>query len=256
MTNQIKLTEELGGITSNPHEAEVEKQTCFYPEGWMVPPFDEQRERTAKMYPDLALPEITNRGIVVPNGWDGIWWFPPKIAAIGRICGVADCYVTDYGTVVKHSLAHIDAKRASTNCTQDGDQLTAEYIRINELVRGRIQALESASEGDFLPPMPITFGQLYAGFSQRNACKTAIRRRELPLCTAYVASLLGIMPERLVAYTDLWVDVPGDEYGWNAADVWTYSLFFYHDGGFVIRAAYVGYFCGHTGSAVGLPAVQ
>lgn len=253
----LPIIQDLGGITPNPYEKEVTNRTCGYPAGWTVPTFGEQRERTAKMYPELVLPEISDRNVVVPGGWDGIWWFPPKIAAIGRICGVSDCYVADYGTVVKHPLAYIGQQRAFTNYrTQDSDQLTADYIRINELVRGRIQTLEAATDGDFLAPMPITFGQFYGGFSPRNARETAIRRQELPLCTAYVASLLGIMPERLVAYEDLWIDVPGDEYNWGAGGRWTSSLYFGFGGGeleFDARDAddaSDGY-----GSVVGLPGV-
>lgn len=251
------LLRELGGMTPNPYESERVDRTCGYPAGWTIPTFDEQRERTAKMYPDLVLPEITNRDIIVPGGWDGIWWFPPKIAAIGRICGVADCYVADYGTVVKHPLALIGQQRTFTNYrTQDGDQLTAEYIRINEMVRGRIQTLEAATEGDFLPPMPITFGQFYGGFSPRNARETAIRRQELPFCTAYVASLLGIMPERLVAYEDLWIDVPGDEYNWGAGGGWTGSLFFDFGGGRLgLDAGGADGAGGGYGSVVGSPGV-
>lgn len=253
----LPIIQDLGGITPNPYEKEVTNRTCGYPTGWSVPSFDEQRERTAKMYPDLVLPEIANRDIVVPGGWDGIWWFPPKIAAIGRICGVADCYVADYGTVVKHPLALIGQQRDFTNFrTQDGDQLTAEYIRINELVRGRIQTLESATEGDFLPPMPITFGRFYGGFSPRNARETAIRRQELPFCSTYVASLLGIMPERLIAYEDLWIDVPGNEYNWDAGGYWTYSLYFSFTGDrlkFNANDADDAY--GSSGSVVGLPGV-
>jgi len=253
----LPIIQDLGGITPNPYEKEVTNRTCGYPTGWTVPTFDEQLERTAKMYPDLVLPEITNRDIVVPGGWDGIWWFPPKIAAIGRICAVADPYVADYGTVVKHLLALIGQQRDFTNYrTQDSDQLTADYIRINELVRGRIQTLESATEGDFLPPMPITFGQFYGGFSPRNARETSIRRQELPFCTAYVASLLGIMPERLVAYEDIWIDVPGDEYNWDAGGSWTNSLCFgFGDGRLKLYARDAGSACGRCGSVVGSPGV-
>jgi len=253
----LPIIQDLGGITPNPYEKEVTNRTCGYPAGWTVPTFDEQRERTAKMYPDLVLPEITNKDIVVPGGWDGVWWFPPKIVAIGRICGVADCYVADYGTVVKHPLALIGQKRNFTNYrTQDGDKLTAEYIRINEVVRGCIQTLEAATDGDFLSPMPITFGQFYGGFSPRNARETAICRQELPFCTAYVASLLGIMPERLVAYEDLWIDVPTDECRWDLGGPWSGSLYFCFLGDRLgLYASDAGSASGDYGSVVGLPGV-
>ena len=252
----IPIIQDLGGITPSPYKDEVTDRTCGYPASWSVPSFDEQRERTAKLFPDLVLPEIANRDIVVPNGWDGIWWFPPKIAAIGRICGIADCYA-DYDTVVKHPLALIGEQRTFTNYrTQDGDQLTAEYIRINELVRDRVQTLEAATDGDFLSPMPITFGQFYGGFSPRNARETAIRRQELPLCTAQVGSLLAVMPERLVAYEDLWIDVPGDEYSWCAGGRWALSLCFdFDDAELGFDANDAGDARGYSGSVVGLPGV-
>jgi hypothetical protein len=116
--------------------------------------------------------------------------------------------------------------------------------------------MEAATESDFLPPMPITFGRFYGGFSPRNARETAIRRQELPLCTAYVASLLGIMPERLVAYEDLCIDVPGDEYSWVADGRWTHSLYFgFSDGSLEFSASPAGIADEYFGSVVGSPGV-
>ncbi|HLB32012.1 MAG TPA: hypothetical protein VJL27_00475 [Patescibacteria group bacterium] len=252
------LLRELGGMFPNQYESERVDRTLDNPAGWSVPSFDEQRARTAKLFPDLVLPETPTRDIVVPNGWDGVWWFPPKIAAIGRICGVADCYIADYGTVVKHLLTLIKKQRAFINYrTLNGDQLTAEYVRINENVRGRIQMLEAATGGDFLPPMPITFGQFYGGFSPRNARETAIRRQELPFCTAQVGSLLAVMPERLAAH-DLWIDIPADEYHWGGDNLWAHSLYFYFgDGGLMMfDSGGAADAAGRCGSAVGLPGVS
>lgn len=254
----LLIIQDLGGITPNPYKDEVTNRTCGYPAGWTVPDFDEQHERTAKMYPDLVLPEIADRNIVVPGGWDGVWWFPPKIAALGRVYGIEDPYLAGYGSAAKRVLDIIGEHRDFTNYrTQDADELTPpDYIRINELVLGRIQALESATESDFLPPMPITFGQFYGGFSPRNARETAIRRQELPFCTVYGASLLGIMPERLVAYEDLWIDVPADEYIWRRDGYWTYSLCFdFYGDALKFRARDADNALGRCGSVVGLPGV-
>jgi|GEM_PF-1768485 len=241
-------------ITPNPYAHEVIGSMRDYPAGWTVPELDEQRKRTRKLFPDLTLPEITDHNIVVPEGWDSVWYFLPKIAAIARICGVPDCYGAGYDTVVKHVLALIGVQRAFTNHLNQ--QLTAEYIRINKQVRGYIQALESATEGDFSLPMPISFGKAYAGFSPRNARETAMRRNQLPLCTAHVASLLALMPERLVAYDNLWIDVPGDEYNWGADGTWTGSLCF----GFGVARLWFGagdanVSDGGYGSVVGSPGV-
>lgn len=249
------IIQDLGGIP-NPYEKEVTNRTSGYPAGWTVPTFDEQRERTASLFPDLVLPEIATRDIVVPGGWDGIWWFPPKIAALGRVWGITDFYTTGYGSIVVQLLALIGQQRKFYNYREN--QLTADYIRINELVRGRIQTLESAAEGDFLPPMPITFGQFYGGFSPRNARETAIHRhrQELPFCTVQVGSLHAVMPERLVAYENLWTDAPGDEYNWSANGKWSGTLYFYfRDGKLKFCAIDANRISGCSGSVVGLPGV-
>ncbi len=223
------LFRELSGATQNPYKKERVGRICGYPAGWTVPSFDEQRESTASLFPNLVLPEIANRDIVVPSGWDGVWWFPPKIAALGCIFSIQDFYGEGYGQVVEHLIALIGQQRPLYNYHKG--KLGANYIRIQELVRGRIQTLEAATDGDFLPPMPITFGQFYGGFSPRNARETAIRQQELPFCTVQVGSLLSVMPERLVAYGDLWIDIPGDEYDRTADGHWTRSLYFCFRGG-------------------------
>lgn len=250
----LPIIQDLGGITPNPYEKERVDRSYDYPSGWTVPSFDEQRERTASLFPDLVLPEIASRDTVVPGGWDGVWWFPPEIAALGRIWGIADYYTTGYGSVVEQLLALMGQQRKLYNYRED--KLTADYIRINELVRVRIETLESATDGDFLPPMPITFGQFYGGFSPRNTRETAIRRQELPFCSVQVGSLLAVMPERLVAYENLFIDVPGDEYNWRADGKWSRTLcFYFRDDELKFAADDADRAFGNSGSAVGLPGV-
>lgn len=239
----------------NPFDKERVETTHGYHDGWTVPAFEEQRSRTAKLFPDLALTDIAQRNIAVPNGWDSVWWFPPKVAALGYICEVPDHYFADYGKVVEHVLALIGQQRKLRNYR--AGELTAEYIRINKTVRDRLLKLESATSGDFLPPMPFSFGQFYGGFSPRNARETALCGQELPLCTVQVASLLAVMPERLVSYEGLWIDVPGDEYNWNAVGHWSYSLYFSFDCNELrLSACYAVDNDEHCGSVVALPRVS
>lgn len=81
-------------------------------------------------------------------------------------------------------------------------QMTEQYIRIEAEVCQRLMTLEASVPGDVIV-VPLSMGNLYAGYSQRNAHQTALNASHLPLGSAHVGSSLLLMSERLTAYGQL-----------------------------------------------------
>jgi len=243
----VPILQELGGAGPNPYEDERTKQSYYYPpKGWTVPSFSEQLQRLGNLLPGLTLPTQAPE-IAVPKGFDS-FAIVPKVSALGRIFSIQDPYGAGYGQVVEQLLGLIDKQRKFYNCRKG--ELGPNYIRIEKRVRGRLQMTESKAGGDCLV-VPISFGNLYAGYSPRNARETALRAQQLPFITVQVASLLLVMPERLVSYDDLWIDVPGDQYDWLADGDWSNSLCFdFIDVRLRFHASDAVYADGRYGSAV------
>lgn len=214
----------------NPYADERRNQTHYYPEGWSVPDLSAQAKKLAIFLPglDLSYSEKASK-VVVPEGADGLALIP-KLSALGRICGISDPYWSGYSRLVGHAIGFIGHREFSSYLQelQEQGELTDQYIRIHAETRKILTELEAETPGDCLV-LPISFGNLYAGYSQRNAGWEALYRQQLPLGLVQVSYLLLAMPGRLTACNHLFIYCPGDEYRWYTNDDWSLCPLFYFD---------------------------
>ncbi len=239
----------------NPFEKEFVQQAWFYPQGWVMPGVSDQAERLTAIFPGIKLDgvaEIAGK-LAIPEGFDGIG-IVPKISYLGGIYSVDDPYGQGYGTILENVLKLIADSRKFYNYR--AGQLTADYIRIHAEVKEVLMRLEAETAGDTLV-VPISFGNLYAGFSQRNARWAALKAAQVPFGGAQVGSLLLSMPERLTAYEQLFIDCSGDEYNWDADGQWAHSVYFnFNDDKLKFDADDAGNADDYYGSVVGSLGVQ
>ena len=230
---------------ANAYEGEKEEQSCYYPKGWSVPSLNDLQTRLQKAIPGLPI-TLPIGDTYVPQGFDGMA-LVPKLSALARIFGVDDPYGSGYGELLEKVLDIIGGKRSFYNYRNG--VLGSNYLRLHDEVRSKLEALESEADGDVLV-VPISFGNLFAGYSARNARHTALGKGQLPLGSVQVACLLLSMSERLVSYDDLWIDCPADEYNDDADGEWSYSPCFDFSGRLRFIASWSDGAYGRCGSAV------
>lgn len=238
----------------NPYQNERVKQAYFYPEGWTVSSFETQVEHLTEHFPGIELSHVEELagGLVVPEGFDGIAVFP-KLSALGRVWNINEPYGKDYGVIVEAVLGLIGSSRPFHNYRKG--ELTERYIRLEARVREKLAQVEGETE-DAVNVMPISFGNLYAGYSARNARETALRANQLPLGSAQNGCLLLVMPDRLTNYNHLFIDCPADEYNWLADGRWSRCpCFCFRDGELGFFAPEAHFASVSYGSAVGFPGV-
>jgi hypothetical protein len=230
---------------ANAYEGEKEEQSCYYPKGWSVPSLNDLETRLQEAIPGLSI-TLPTGDTYVPQGFDGMA-LVPKLSALARILGVDDPYGSGYGELLEKVLGIISGKRSFYNYRNG--VLGSNYLRLHDEVRGKLEALESEMDGDVLV-VPISFGNLYAGYSARNARHTSLGKGQLPLGSVQVACLLLSMPERLVSYDDLWIDCPADEYNDDADGEWSCSPDLSFVDGLSFYAGWSDNARGYCGSAV------
>ena len=187
-------------------EEKVERYS-YYPNKWKVPALPNLQREANKLFPDLKfLPQLPLRRS--RRGFDGIAPIP-KILSLGRILGIEDPYGDGYCEIVDHLLRMIQKRRSLEHFCWDREHMRRD-IRINPCVRPKLESIEQETPGDYLF-QPISFGELYACYSARNARQTALGMLQLPLGAAHVACLLLLMPKRLGCDKDLFVLCPGDQ---------------------------------------------
>ena len=131
-------------------------------------------------------------------------------------------------------------------------ELGPQYVRILAEAKDLLIQLEANTPGDVLV-MALDFGNGYAGWSPRAAKWESVNNDQLPLTAAHVAVLLLTMPDRLVAWENLFIDC-ADEYNWNADGYWSDSLcFYFYDGDLRFDARGSDYPIGDYGLAVAFP---
>lgn len=223
----IPIFQELGQVEGNPFVGEKVVQKYYYPKGWKVPNVTELKERTARIFEgiDLSYVDELASKTVLPASADGIALIP-KLSYLGKLWGLNDPYGKDYGRVVEKVVQLIGNFRAFHNYREGC--LTERHIRLNKEAREILEQLEAETPGDALV-LPINFGNLYAGYSVRNVRWKALHTNQLPLGSAQIGCLLLAMPERLVAYDDLFMDCPADEYSPHADGKFASSLCFFFD---------------------------
>ena len=202
-------------VEENPYVREKIDQKYCYPEGWLIPGIDEQKKRLSKIfsgrcgYKDISLVRVDEMvaKATVPEQADGLVLIP-KISYLGEL-GFKDPYGKEYGLIMDRVITMISQSRPFRNFCEGG--LSFSRIRLHEQIRLLTKQLEADTPGDVLV-MPVSLGNLYAGYSARNARWEALHSDQLPLGSAQVGCLLLMMPERLATYKNLGIYCSGDEY--------------------------------------------
>ncbi|MBN2585163.1 hypothetical protein JXA59_00745 [Patescibacteria group bacterium] len=241
-------------IPTNPYIDERVKRAWFYPKGWKSATIEEQKARLIKLFKriDLSQVDALVAKVKAQKLADGLAVIP-KLAYLAELWNITDPYGKGYGAMCEKLFELIAASRSFYNYR--AGQMDEQHIRIMEDVREQLKKLEAETPGDVLV-LSFNFGDLYAGFSPRNARFEALNNNQLPLITAQVACLLLTMPDRLTAYGQLFVDCSGDEWDWSADGDWTDSVYFAFDDGQLVfddrRAGYPDDDCGTVVAFLGV----
>ncbi|OGB74342.1 hypothetical protein A2V68_01150 [candidate division Kazan bacterium RBG_13_50_9] len=236
-------------IALNPFSKERVKQAWFYPKNWQAKGVAEQVIKLATLFPgiDLSQVEMLVAKLVAQKLADGVAILP-KLSFLAKLWNIADPYGGGYGPICEKLFELIAASRSFHNYRTG--QMNEQHIRIMEDVREQLKKLEAETLGDVLV-LSFNFGNLYAGFSPRNARFEALNNNQFPLIAAQVACLLLTMPDRLTAWEQLFIDCSGDEWDWDAGGGWTRSVCFGFDGGkLLFDNRYADYANDFFGSAV------
>ncbi len=137
----------------NPYRHEKVGQTHFYPKGWSVPDLDSQVRLLGDAFPGLDL-AYTVPQVAPSKDADGLA-LVVKLAALGRIFAVDDCYGAGYGRIVGRVLETIGSTRSFYNYRQG--ELGPEYVRLfNEVIPVQ-KDLERKLSGDVMV-LPVSLG--------------------------------------------------------------------------------------------------
>lgn len=239
----------------NQYASERVGQTAFYPKGWTMPSLAVQAECLVSFFPGINLQgSNVSEKRTVPKGADGLVLLP-TLRFLGKFFNIADPYGAGYGAIIEQLCELLLKQRNGAFLNHRKGELTEAYVRLYADVRERLEKLESEAPGDVLV-LPVSLGKLYAGWSARAARWEALDQDQLPLGAAHVACLLLVMPERLTAYEQLWLDCPGDEYDWGAGGRWSCSLGFnFYDDQLRLGAGVACFAFGRCGSVVAFPGV-
>lgn len=238
----FQFKEDLGeiilknGIVNNPFSSEQVRQARFYPKGWKATSVDQQLLKLVGLFPGINLSQVNGLAesaaafvAYVPKTADGIALLP-RLSFLGELWDIADPYGSGYGQICRKIFCLVANDRSFHN-EEGSNQMDERHIRIFADVREKLEELEAITRGDVLVK-PFNFGDLYAGYSPRNARWEAMNSNDhrLPLITAQVACLLLTMPDRLTAWGQLSIDCSGDEWDGNTDGRWFRCPCFYCDG--------------------------
>ncbi len=239
----------------NPFEKERTEQRWFYPKGFAVPNVSIQIERVQRLWPGIDVSHVATLAEHfnnLPAGFDGIE-VKPKVSYFGRAWEMADPYGAHYGPTVERVLAMLHAERNWKFINHRAGQMTDEYIRIQAEALSLMKVIEETTPGDVLV-MPVSLGNLYAGYSARNGRWDALAKSYMPNGSAHVGCSLLVMPERLTAYEQLFMDCCADEWNWDVDGRWTYCpIFRFSDGHLQFIATWADDAHGRYGGVVSCP---
>lgn len=227
--------------TTCPFFADEEKaSTRVYPANYAVKPVCEQLVELSRHFPSLNSSSVlacSKEMPSLPGGAEG-WFAVPKFKKVGK----------NYNDAVEKVLEMIGKTRSFTNWRKG--ELSQKYLRLSERTAVALQMLGQKQEGDFLL-IPAQFGILHRGKSVRRVRMT-YASHEFGLGSFVGATMLLAHPERLQAYEDLFIDLPGDEYSPGADGRFDGAPFFDFRGGRALFSThYVGIASGGFGSASG-----
>ncbi|MBI4023021.1 hypothetical protein HY375_02565 [Candidatus Berkelbacteria bacterium] len=237
------LFRRLGGIV-NPYDDEYEESESGYPAGYRPKSVVEQLAIFALLYLGLDASHVAGlaeRWHHLPDSAE-LLQVVPKLSAVARIREITDPYGVGYGPCLEVMLSQIGASRPFHNYRAGA--LTDRQVQLLAHTRQVLEQLEAETLGDYLV-VPMQSGRLYAGSSVRRARWQAEYNDQWALPSWVVGHHLLVHPERLVAYEDLWIDCPGDEYRSDADGDFFSALYF-----FVVGGGQLGFSSHWVGDAV------
>lgn len=230
ISDTMTLLQRLGN-PENPFANEVAKQVWLYPRGWKPDALEIQAKNITEGLSGFEPKWRDVSGLVIPDIADGICILP-TLKALGKHWSI-DAYRA-IGECIEATYAALAALRSTTNYRHG--ELTNRYVRLPEGWLDAVEPLEREveSRGENCLVLPFHFGDWKTGecYSPRNATWQALNLspRRFPFCAVQVGTSLIAMPGRLTDWGQLFIDCC-DQYDWDAAGIWAYSLYVRFFGG-------------------------
>ncbi|OGZ07592.1 MAG: hypothetical protein A2762_02150 [Candidatus Lloydbacteria bacterium RIFCSPHIGHO2_01_FULL_54_11] len=209
-------------VPTSPFFANEEVPSNYgYPSGYTVKPVCEQLVAFGKYFPNLDGREVLALSKELPpppQGAEG-WFVAPKRERVAKTENEA----------VEHVLDLIGKTRTLHNYRKG--ELGLKHIKLSERTAAALQMLGEKQKGDFLL-IPAQFGLMHRGRSVRRVREVIANSSQFGLGSVIVGSMLLSHPERLVAWEQLHIDCPGDEYSPDADGKFSRApVFRWRDGG-------------------------
>ena len=182
--------------------------------------------------------KVETRGFKAPPGAEGPFVIPNPFT-----------FAPAYGEGVERMLEMIGKTRKFTNYRKG--QLGPDRLRMTKKTEVALRKIaEEQGNADLL----IVFAQLglrHRGRSVRRA-RVVMSGAEFGLEVLGVGAILLTPPERFQSSNDLWIDVAGNDYDWNADGEWSDApIFYFYDGKLEFDAHWTDYAFSHYGSVSG-----
>jgi hypothetical protein len=199
-----------------------------YPETYSPKPVAEQIDILSRLLKNTPLGNEK-----MPRGAEALFVIPTWES-------IAD----SYPEAVRKVLDMVSESRDFTNfCTLDND-----HLRESEHKREKVRSIPVVDTPLPHRVVPAQFGLRWRGKSVRDVHAGYIQG-EFGLGAYEVGIMLLTHPERLQGYTDLWLDLPGDEYAPDADGGFCKApCFAFYDGEVKFASGFVDYARGCYGS--------
>jgi len=205
---------------SNQFVDEEVKSSHVYPEGYKVKGITVQTNILRQLFSGIGL--VDEKLVEQPLPPNAEAWF-----AIPRWQKVAKTY----DEAVEKMLELIKQQHNGKLYNWREGKLGAQYLRQHERTVKKLQVLADQQKDYDILVVPSQFGLLHRGRSVRRT-REVFLSNEFGLGAFEIGCMLLTHPERLVSYSDLWIDCPGDEYAPDADGVFSSAPYFlFSDGG-------------------------
>jgi hypothetical protein len=186
-----------------------------YPADFAVRPIREQVDALAALFPGLSLGgtmEYLEKLPPVPGSCDG-YYAVPKLEVVARlVCPDEKDPAKQYCRLVEYVFEKLAASRSFTNW-RDGE-IDTDHLRQHSRTVEMLAKLAESQPGDILI-IPGQLGILHRGKSVRRA-RVVFSANEFGFGTFAVGCILLTNPSRLGTGDELWIDLSGDEWSFEA----------------------------------------
>ncbi len=187
--------------------------TYVYPGNYAAKPIGEQLGVLTRIF-GLSLGDTSNfvekvlPKLTLPDWAEGWFAIPTVDALAARFFKDIRDPAARYCEAVKLILSKIAGSRNFYNYREG--EITPDRFRMNARTAHAMSLIMANQKSDILI-VPGQFGMRHRGRSVHRA-REVMTYPEFGFGSVAVGSMLLTHPERLVAYDDLWIDVPGDEF--------------------------------------------